>query len=86
MPRMASWMRIADVQFLALLDRVEEALPVAVVADQTFFPVDYVRRRCGLLAEEGLVQPVGEDVYELRDLGAAFLAGEVDPERLERPE
>jgi hypothetical protein len=82
---MASWMQIADVQFLALLADAEEALPVAVVADQTFFPVDYVRRRCGLLAAEGLVQPVGGDVYELRDLGAAFLDGDVDSDRLEGP-
>lgn len=86
MPRLAPWMVIADVQFLALLANTEEPLPAAVVAEQTSFPVDYVQRRCRLLAEEGLVQPVGADIYELRDLGAAFLDGDVDPDRLERVE
>lgn len=82
MHRLAPWMVIADVEFLALLAETAEPLPVAVVADHTAYPVDYVRRRCRVLAEEGLVQPVGADVYELRDLGAAFLSGDVRPERL----
>lgn len=83
MPRLAGWMCIADIQFLDALAGAEDALPVAVVAERTAFPLDYVERRCRLLATEGLVQPVGGDGYELRELGAAFLAGEVDPSRLE---
>lgn len=84
MPRLADWMKMADVQFLALLAESEDPLPVAVVAEQTHFPLEYAERRCRLLAEEGLVQPVGGGVYELRDLGAAFLEGEVDPDHLQR--
>lgn len=84
MPRLADWMCIADVQFLALLGETGEPLPADVVAEETQFPIEYTERRCRLLAAEGLVQPVGGGAYELRDLGAAFLDGEIDPNRLER--
>ncbi|MFB6219242.1 MAG: MarR family transcriptional regulator [Halobacteriaceae archaeon] len=84
MPRLADWMEIADVQFLARFADAEEALPVAVIAEQTHYPVEYAERRCRLLAEEGLVQPVGAGVYELRELGAAFLDGDIDADRLRR--
>lgn len=86
MPRLAGWMCIADVQFLAALERGEEPLSPAVLAEETRFPVEYTERRCRLLAVEGLLQPVGDDGYELRDLGAGFLNGEIDPGHLERAE
>jgi hypothetical protein len=79
MPRLAPWMQIADVQFLALLENAGEPLPVPVIAEHTFFPVEYVRRRCGLLDDAKLLTSVGGDVYELDGRGAAFLDGELDP-------
>jgi len=86
MPRLADWMCIADVQFLAFLAETGDPLSVAAIAEGTQFPLEYTERRCRRLAAEGLVQPVGGDGYELRDLGAAFLDGEIDPTRLERAE
>jgi DNA-binding IclR family transcriptional regulator len=80
-----SWMERGDVHILAAID--ERATPVARadVASACGVFESYVERRCERLAAEGLVQPVGADAYELRDAGAAFLAGDIDPDVLDAP-
>lgn len=71
-------MRPADEEILrALRDQRPDYL--ALVANRLGMHLGYVERRCEVLVEEGLVEPVSaEAVYRTTDLGRRYLAGEVD--------
>jgi DNA-binding IclR family transcriptional regulator len=52
---------------------------LALVANRLGMHLGYVERRCDVLVEHGLVEPVsGEVVYRTTELGEQVLAGEVD--------
>jgi DNA-binding IclR family transcriptional regulator len=71
-------MRPADEEILrALRDQRPDYL--ALVANRLGMHLGYVERRCAVLVEEGLVEPVSaEAVYRTTELGQRYLAGEVD--------
>lgn len=77
MPR-PNWMRSADEQILSQLC-AERPDYLALVANRLGMHVDYVERRCDVLVEHGLVEPIsGEVVYRTTELGEQFLAGDID--------
>lgn len=80
-----SWMERGDLRVLAALDDADGAVSTDELAAACDALDAYVERRCDRLAAEGLVQPVWGEGYELRDLGAALLAGEVDAAVFDSP-
>lgn len=73
-----NWMRPADEDIIRdLCEERPDYLPL--VANRLGMHLGYVERRCEVLVERGLVEPVtGEVVYRTTELGEQFLAGEVD--------
>ncbi len=76
-------MRPVDDHLLALL-RDERKDTFSSVAAQLPLRREQVEQRCRELAAYGLVEHLGSDIYTISSVGRAYLAGEVDPETLER--
>jgi hypothetical protein len=75
--RRPDWMHVADPRILTALAGSEEPPTVRALRRTQPYPGLYLHQRCERLATEGLVQPLPERRYELRELGRAFLRGEV---------
>jgi DNA-binding IclR family transcriptional regulator len=74
-------MRAADERILRQLQE-EQPEYLALVANRLGMHLRYVERRCDVLVEHGLVEPVsGEVVYRTTERGERFLAGEAELER-----
>ncbi|WP_193767639.1 helix-turn-helix domain-containing protein [Halorientalis pallida] len=75
-----NWMRSADERILRQL-RAERPDYLALVANRLGMHLRYVERRCAVLVEHGLVEPVsGEVVYRTTERGERFLTEETDVE------
>ncbi|WP_299270160.1 helix-turn-helix domain-containing protein [Halorientalis sp.] len=73
-------MRSADER---ILRQLQEAQPgyLALIANRLGMHLAYVERRCAVLVEHGLVEPVsGEVVYQTTDRGEQFLSEEAERE------
>jgi hypothetical protein len=81
--RLPSWMHVADPRLLLAMDGRDQPTSLGALRRSQPYPLVYLRQRCERLAAEGLVQPVFDDRYRLRDLGQEFLNGEVAVEDLE---
>lgn len=75
-------MRPADEDILRdLCAERPDYLPL--VANRLGMHLGYVERRCDVLVDQGLVEPVtAEVVYRTTELGEQYLAGEVDASAL----
>ena len=80
--RRPSWMHVADPRIL-LAVRTRSGATLRWLHRSQPYPLVYLRQRCERLAAEGLLQPVPENEYRLRDLGQAFLDGEIAVDDLE---
>lgn len=79
-----SWMHVADPRILLAIKFREQPTTLETLHRNEPYPLVYLRQRCERLAAEGLVQPEGVGhAYRLRELGQAFLAGEVPVDELE---
>lgn len=78
------WLTHTDERILEYLSTVEQAAP-ASIARETDRSEEYVSDRCRQLGLRGLLEEVenGPVAYRLSDLGARYLADEVDAEELE---
>ncbi|MFB6136813.1 MAG: hypothetical protein ABEJ42_00535 [Halobacteriaceae archaeon] len=81
--RRPSWMQTVDVAIVDALDGGETPMEIGDLADAVEYPERRVRDRLEELAAQGLVQPVDERSVRLRDLGRAFVAGDLDASFLE---
>lgn len=81
--RRPSWMHVADPRILVAMKFGEGPTSLGALHRSQPYPLVYLRQRCERLAAEGLVQPVVEHQYRLRELGRAFLDGEVAVDDLE---
>jgi len=75
-----NWMRPADVRILRQL-RDERPDYLALVANRLGMHLGYVERRCAVLVDHGLVEPVsGEVVYRTTERGEEILAEKAELE------
>ncbi|AQL41362.1 hypothetical protein BV210_00920 [Halorientalis sp. IM1011] len=75
-----NWMRPADERILRQL-RDERPDYLALVANRLGMHLRYVERRCSVLVDHGLVEPVsGEVVYRTTERGEEFLAESAEVE------
>jgi hypothetical protein len=81
--RKPDWMHVADPRILVALAASDEPPTVRGLHRTQPYPRLYIHQRCERMASEGLVQPLPERKYELRELGRAFLKGEVPISDLE---
>lgn len=87
-PRLAEWMTPVDRDVLEVLyneGNRELVLTPRLIAENTDWKRNTVRRHVRLLAEHGLVEYYDEaaGIYQLSDRGRAYLAGELDVAELE---
>lgn len=69
----SSWMRTADRQILEFLATHRADYP-ALVASRLGIHTPYVERRCTVLAEQGMIEAVSEEVvYRITDRGLQYL-------------
>jgi len=72
------WLRPADEKILRHL-RDERPDYLALVANRLGMPLGYVQRRCSILVDRGLVEPVsGEVIYRTTERGEELLAGDAE--------
>lgn len=84
MRKSADWMALADDRILEFVDRNGPA-SAKQIDDTETIPRSHstISRRMGRLAEHGLLQPLGNGVYQLTDDGEAYLHGDLDASELE---
>lgn len=76
------WMRPEDDHLLALL-RTERKDTFTTIAEQLPLAREQVAERCRTLADHGLVDHLGSDIYTISSLGREYLDGDVTPAELE---
>jgi hypothetical protein len=81
--RRPSWMHVADPRILLAVRHRDDPVGVRDLRREQPYPYLYLLQRCERLVAEGLLQPLPDDRYELRELGRAFLNGEVPVAELE---
>jgi DNA-binding PadR family transcriptional regulator len=73
------WMKGADDRILEFLDEEGPSSPKKMHDDgRVRFSRGYINARCQELAEHGLVQTLGNGIYQITEDGEAYLAGELD--------
>ena len=79
----ADWMSIWDDRILEFISE-NNGGSVGEIADHELIRVSqpHVSRRCTVLAEHGLLRPLGNGVYMITEEGERYLAGELDAEEL----
>ena len=77
------WMNQTDDRVLELLAESDLILTPAVIAKNLEYTRNWVSRRIGKLEDANLVEPVDSGYYRITDRGRAYLAGEIDPGKLE---
>lgn len=77
----ARWMCTLDERILEII-RKEGQTPVGEIVDrdEVLISQSSVSRRCQKLAENGLLLPIGNGVYDITDEGEAYLDEEYDAE------
>lgn len=68
-----------------VLAYLEEHPPdyIPLIANRLGLHLEYAERRCEVLIEYGLIEPVtNERIYGLTDRGERYLAGDLDPRTL----
>lgn len=82
MSEQVDWMRPEDDHLLALL-RAERKDTFTAIAAQLPLSREQVAERCRTLAEHGLVEHLGSDIYTISPLGEQYLDGTVESSDLE---
>jgi DNA-binding IclR family transcriptional regulator len=82
MSERADWMRPEDDHLLALL-RTERKDTFNTIAEQLPLAREEVAQRCRTLAEYGLVDHLGSDIYTISPLGKKYLDGEITATELD---
>jgi hypothetical protein len=79
----ADWMSIWDDRILEFIHE-NDGGSVGEIADHELIRVSqpHVSRRCGVLAEHGLLRALGNGVYVITGDGIKYLNGELDAEEL----
>lgn len=83
----ADWMSIWDDRILEYIHE-NDGGSVGEIADHKLIRVSqpHVSRRCKVLAEHGLLRPLGNGVYVITSDGIKYLQGELDAEELKTAE
>ncbi|ELY45781.1 phage PhiH1 repressor protein [Natronorubrum tibetense GA33] len=75
-----------DYEILLFFDEHPIQVSPKVVAANIDYDRQYVGKRCGTLADAGLLESVGTGLYALTETGHAYLEGELDVSELEMEE
>lgn len=76
------WMTQGDDRILETLASSGLTLSPRIISFNTEYSRNYVSKRLSKLCEAGLTVRIDEGLYEIAELGALYLKGEVDPEDL----
>ena len=81
MRQSGTWMTIWDDRILEII-RKEGPQPVGKLTERDGVRISQssVSRRCQKLADHGLLIPIGNGVYDISDIGEAYLDEEYDAE------
>lgn len=85
MSESVKWIRPEDDHLLALL-RTERKDTFNAIAGQLPLSRENVAQRCRALADHGLVDHLGSDIYTISSLGQRYLDGEIDATDIDRQE
>ena len=80
------WMAPVDYEIMLFFDEHPIQVSPKVLAANIEYDRQYVGKRCGALADAGLLKSVGNGLYQLTETGRAYLEGELDVSELERDE
>ena len=78
-------MKPTDDLILELLEE-EGQYPPKIIAEKIDKHPKYVGKRCRELRDHDLLRNLGRGLYQITDLGKAYLAGELDTTELDDPE
>jgi hypothetical protein len=82
MRRSGEWMVLADERILEYIREEESGRPKEMAeSGYVRYSDAYISQRCSKLAENDLLQPLGNGVYIITDAGEAYLDEEYDAER-----
>jgi len=83
----AQWMKGADDRILEFIYQEGPSTPTQMHEDgRVRFSRTYINTRCKILAEHGLLLNLGNGVYQITEVGEAYLDGELDTADLEDEE
>ena len=88
--RMGRWMYTVDERILEHLAEESWGSPDTMAAESEFQGLEadkeYIKQRCKQLVERELIVPLvaGESMYEITNLGLAYLRGDLDARHLPR--
>jgi predicted transcriptional regulator len=77
------WMTQADDRILETLDDSDLVLSPRILAFNNEYTRQHVSRRLSKLVDSGLVEKVDDGLYQITELGKAYLSGELDADDLE---
>lgn len=80
------WMAPVDYEIMLFFDEHPIQISPKVLAANIDYDRQYVGKRCGTLADAGLLESVGNGLYQLTDTGRAYLEGDLDVSELEQEE
>lgn len=83
MRRSGDWQTIWDDRILEIISSDEDQIgKVGNIANHPYIGISQssVSRRCGKLADHGLLRPIGDGVYVITDEGIAYLEGRYNAE------
>lgn len=77
-------MTLVDDRILEYIDENEVGSPTKMQREARLrFTPEYVAKRCRVLAEYGLLRPLGNGVYSITKDGERYLDGDLDTEELD---
>ncbi|OYR80865.1 phage repressor protein [Halorubrum ezzemoulense] len=79
-----SWFSPIDYEILEFFEDHDILASPKVIGVNIDYDRQYTSKRCRVLLDEGLLDQAQSGIYKLSDRGRSFLAGEVDPDTLER--
>lgn len=77
-------MASVDESILEYLSEHETGSPTQMMEDAGLpYSPSHISMRCSVLADKGMIQPLGRGVYRITERGEDFLAGEFDARTLD---
>lgn len=72
------WMAPVDYEIMLFFDEHPIKVSPKVLAVNIGYDRQYVSKRCGTLADAGLLESIDTGLYQLTETGRAYLEGELD--------
>ena len=83
MVEQVGWFSKVDYPLWNFLDKHRIIVTPSVIARNIGYDNNYIGKRCRVMVEAGLMNRLGEGVYEISELGEQFLDGELSRQELQ---